>query len=274
MSNSDLQEAMETEKGVAVVTGASSGIGKVYADRLAARGYDLMLVARRGDRLQAVADDLKQNYEICVETVIADLGDPDDLQRLAERIGNDKNVTMLVNNAGIAVAAPTVRTSSEDIERLISINNTALARLSLAVLPGFAARNHGTLINIGSVQSFYSRSASTTYSGTKAFVMLFTSGLQQEFAATGVRIQLVLPAGTATEIWELAGVDPKIMNPAMIMSAEDCVDAALAGLDLGEAVTLPSLEDEQLWAEFDALREKMFHAMQTNVPASRYSIAR
>lgn len=272
MNNSDQEKVRKIGKCVAVVTGASSGIGKVYADRLARRGYDLMLVARRADRLLAVADELKQAHQVHVETVIADLGDPEDLQRVAEKIGNDTSITMLVNNAGIAIAAPAVQTSAEDMDRLISINNTALARLSLAVLPGFAARNHGTLINIGSVQSFYSRSSSTAYSGTKAFVMLFTSGLQHEFADTKVRIQLVLPAGTATEIWDLAGVDLTTINPATIMRTEDCVDAALAGLDLGEAVTLPSLEDKQMWTEFDELREKMFQAMQTNVPASRYNI--
>jgi short-subunit dehydrogenase len=274
MIDSNQENTGTVGKGVAVVTGASSGIGKVYADRLAKRGYDLMLVARRGERLQAVADELQQTYRVHVETVIADLGDPEDLQRVAEKIGNDKTITMLVNNAGIAIAAPAVKTSAEDMDRLISINNTALARLSLAVLPGFAARDHGTLINIGSVQSFYSRSSSTAYSGTKAFVMLFTSGLQHEFTGTKVRVQLVLPAGTATEIWELAGVDLTTINPATIMNTEDCVDAALAGLDLGEAVTLPSLEDKQMWIEFDELREKMFQAMQTNVPASRYHVNR
>jgi short-subunit dehydrogenase len=115
---------------------------------------------------------------------------------------------------------------------------------------------------------------STSYSATKAHVMLFTIGLRDELVNTKVRVQLVLPASTDTEIWDVAGIGVHNLDPATVMSAEDCVDAALAGLDNGETVTLPSVEDANLWANFDAARNKMFEASQTGKAASRYSIGK
>jgi short-subunit dehydrogenase len=144
--------------------------------------------------------------------------------------------------------------------------------LSLAVLPRFVARNSGTLINLGSVLSFFGNPISTSYSASKAHVMLFTLGLQGELAKTRVRVQLVLPASTDTEIWEVNGVGVRNLDPATVMTPEACVDAALAGLDGGEAVTLPSVEDLNLWAAFDAARITLFQASQTRIPASRYGI--
>lgn len=140
------------------------------------------------------------------------------------------------------------------------------------MLPGFVKRDRGTLINIGSVLSFFALPISTSYSATKAHVMLFTIGLRDELANTNVRVQLVLPASTDTEIWDVAGIGVHNLDPATVMSAEECVDAALAGLDKGETVTLPSVEDANLWAEFDAARIKMFQASQTGKTASRYGI--
>ncbi|MEI9987657.1 MAG: SDR family oxidoreductase [Aliidongia sp.] len=262
---------MSDVKGTAVVTGASAGIGKVYADRLAGRGYDLILVARRGDRLAAVADELRAKHGIAVETVVADLGAAADLDRVASVLAADERITLLVNNAGASTLAPVSQTKRADLDAMNDVNVLALARLTHAVLPGFKARDRGTIINIGSVLGFESLPASSIYSATKGYVLNFTRGLQQELADTGVVVQLVLPAATATDIWELSGVPLSALDPATIMSVENCVDAALAGLDLGETVTMPSVEDAgALLAQYDAARVALLAASQTGKPASRY----
>jgi short-subunit dehydrogenase len=270
--NMSTETSANSVQGTAIVTGASSGLGKVYADRLAKRGYDLILIARRGDRLDELAKQLRRDQGVSVETLVADLGNPADLKRVADSIAANNRIAMLVNNAGTSKYAPSSQVPLADVDQQLAVNSKALTHLSLAVLPGFRERNRGTIINIGSVLSFYVTPNTTAYSGTKGQVMLFTLGLQQEVADTKITVQLVLPAATATEIWDVAGVGLKALDPATIMTAEDCVDAALAGLDRGEAVTLPSVDDPQLWAAFDDARVKLFAASQTGKPATRYGV--
>ena len=276
--NKSVPALSKSDNGIAVVTGASSGIGKVYAERLAKRGYNLLLIARRGDRLEELAQQLRKDKDkdqgLTVETLVADLGNPADLKKVADTMAADDRITMLVNNAGTSKFASSTRVPLADVDQQMDVNSKALTHLSLAVLPGFKERNRGTIINIGSVLSFYVTPNTTAYSGTKGQVMLFTMGLQKELADTKVIVQLVLPATTATEIWDVAGVGLKALDPATIMTAEDCVDAALAGLDRGETVTLPSVDDPQLWAAFDEARLKLFAASQTGKPASRYGITK
>ncbi len=261
-----------TTQGTALVTGASSGLGAVYADRLAARGFDLILVARRVERLGVLAKSLADKYGVAVRAMAADLSAPADLQRVADELASNPAITMLVNNAGASTLAPVVDTARAGIATMDKVNVTALAELTYAVLPQFKQRNGGTIINIGSVLSFHVLPVSTIYSATKGYVMNFTRGLQQELAGTGIVVQLVLPATTATEIWELSGVPLSQLDQATIMRVEDCVDAALAGLDQGELVTLPSVEDQALWEQFDAARLALFAGAMRGAPASRYGI--
>ncbi|HVJ53193.1 MAG TPA: SDR family oxidoreductase [Aliidongia sp.] len=266
---------MSGAKGKAVVTGASAGIGMVYADRLAGRGYDLVLVARRADRLAAVAEELKAKHGVSVETVVADLGKAADLDRVASHLAGDQRVTLLVNNAGTSTLAPTVQISSADLDAMNNVNVVALSRLTLAVLPGFKARDQGTIINIGSILGFQSLPVSSLYSGTKSYVLSFTRGLQAELANSKIVVQLVVPAATATDLWELSGVPLSALNPSTVMSVEDCVDAALSGLDQGELVTLPSVENATaLLAAYDAARNALLGGAQSGKPASRYSLSR
>lgn len=266
--------APASSKGTAVVTGASSGIGKVYAQRLAARGHDVLLVARRADRLQALAEAIGREHGVRAEVLAADLADPADLARVARRLEEDASVTMLVNNAGTAIDRRIAEADVASLESLNAINVDALVRLSRAVLPGFRARNSGTLVNIGSVLGFHSLPTSGAYSATKSFVLTFTRALQDEFADTGVVVQLVAPAATATDIWEHAGTSVDAMDPATVMSVDDLVDAALAGLDQGEKITLPSLEDPQLFIDYDNARLRMMGSVLSGKPASRYGIGR
>ncbi|WP_041942802.1 SDR family NAD(P)-dependent oxidoreductase [Variovorax paradoxus] len=256
--------------GTAVVTGASAGLGKIYADRLARRGHDLLLVARRAELLEEVAADLRTKYGVKVQTLAADLAAAGDLERVAKAVSTDASITLLVNNAGLSTLAPVAQTTAAQLQSMLDVNINALAHLSHTVLAAFKSRDRGTLVNIGSVLGFHTLPISSIYSGTKAFVVAFTRGLQDEVAGTGVKVQLVLPAATATDIWELSGVPMSALAEGTIMAAEDCVDAALAGLDLGEPITLPSVNDATLLATFVDTSAKLFGASQTSKPAARY----
>jgi short-subunit dehydrogenase len=255
---------------VAVVTGASAGIGAVYADRLAARGYDLILVARRADRLAALSERLTTEHGAKVQIVEADLTRDADVARVEQILISDPAISLLVNNAGNATLGPVVKTAAKDAASMIALNVTALTRLTQAILPVFLARDAGAVINVASVLAFHALPISAIYSGTKGYVMNFSRGLQQELAGTGVRLQLVMPASTATELWDLAGVPLASLNQANLMSAADLVDAALAGFDKGELFTLPSVEDATLWDAYDSARGALFSGTQNGRPASRY----
>lgn len=257
------------ERKIAIVTGASSGIGYVYADRLAKRGYDLLLVARRGDRLQELASKLEKAHNIKAETLVADLEKEADLSSLEAILASNPAIQVLVNNAGLARLKPFADTAVKDIMSQITLNITALTRLTHAVLPAFKARNEGILINIASVLALHTLPVSSVYSGTKAYVLNFSRGLQQEFANTGVKVQVVLPAATATELWDMSGVPLDTLTEGTVMSTDHMVDASLAGLDQGESVTMPSVADAGLWEKYDAARSDLFSAVHTSKPAPR-----
>jgi hypothetical protein len=263
------EKTMTSSKKIAVVTGASSGIGSVYADRLARRGYDLLLVARRRERLQNLATKLEQTYGIKAETFVADLEKEGDLARLESVLASNPAIRVLVNNAGIAKLSLVAETPMKDSLSQIALNITALTRLTHAVLPAFKERNEGVIINIASVLAVHALPISSIYSGTKAFVLNFSRGLQQELASTGVRVQVVLPAATATDLWDISGVPLAALPQETVMSVENLVDAALAGFDQGESVTLPSMADAGLWERYDTARSDLFAATQTGKPAPR-----
>jgi short-subunit dehydrogenase len=258
---------------IAVVTGASSGIGAVYADRLAARGYDLVLVARRADRLQALASKLSAAHGRHVEVLGADLTKETDLAKVEHLLATNPAVKVLINNAGLARLANFSEASYEDTQAQIALNIVALTRLTHAVLPAFKQRNEGVIVNVASVLGIHAWSASSVYSGTKGFVVNFTRGLQEELADTDIRVQLLLPASTATEIWDNSGIPLAALNQDSVMSTENLVDAALSGFDQGEKITWPSVADASLWDTYDAARAKLFAATQTGKPAPRYKLS-
>lgn len=254
---------------IAVITGASSGIGAVYAERFARRGYDLVLVARRADRLQALAAALSSAHGVRVEPLVADLATDEGQAKVEQLLATNAAVSVLVNNAGIARLAPLAGAPLADSMAQIALNISALTRLTHAVLPGLVARKEGLIINVASVLALASMPISSVYSGTKAFVLGFSRGVQQELAGTGVRVQVVLPAATSTELWDGSGVPLAALAPATVMSTEDMVDASLAALDQGEEVTLPSVADAGLIEHFEAARMALFGAAQTSQPAPR-----
>jgi len=260
-------------KGTAVITGASAGIGKVFAERLGKRGYDLILIARRVDRLNLLSAELREQYGVSVQPIPADLANSIQLRDIAEMIAADERVSLLLNNAGTATLGAFVDATAGDISAMIDLNLAALTQLTLAVWPGFKRRNRGSIINIGSVLGLNSLPVSSVYSGTKGYVLNFTRGIQQEVASTNIRVQLVLPAAIATNLWDISGIPLSQLDPATIITAENAVDASLAGFDLGEDLTFPSLNDLELLVNYDSSRASLFAASLTGQPANRYSLS-
>jgi short-subunit dehydrogenase len=264
--------SVQTSQGTALITGASSGIGAIYADRLAKRGYDLILVARNQGRLEALAARLRVETGRSVEIVPADLTDDADLRRVETVLQTNTTISMLVNNAGIGGAAPLLASDVDAMDRMIRLNVLALTRLTYAAAPAFVARGSGTIINIASVVAISPETLNGVYGGSKAFVLAFSQSLQHELADKGVRIQAVLPGATATEFWDIAGLPVDNLPAEIVMSAHDLVNAALAGLDQGETVTIPSLEDKSEWDAYDAARRAMAGKLSRTKPATRYYV--
>jgi short-subunit dehydrogenase len=270
VTDKGFDEMAGNTKPVAVVTGASSGIGAVYARRLAARGYDLALVARRVERLQLLAKELELAHGTRVEIIGADLGEEADIARVERWLADNPAVTMLVNNAGTSRMGATNALTQQDVAAMLTVNVTALTRLTQAALPGFLARNEGTVVNIASALALQSFPIASIYSGTKAYVLSFSRGLQQELAGTNVRVQVVLPAAVATEIYDGTILPLEQLPPEVVMSVDDMVDASLAGLERGEGITLPSVADDAFWDAYDTARSQLFDATQNGTPAVRY----
>ncbi len=259
--------------GTAVVTGASTGIGALYADRLARRGYDLVLVARNGERLQAQADRLSTTYGGTVRTLAADLTHDADLRRVEALLRDDASVTLLVNNAGVGGTGPLLGSDVDKMQDMIALNVTALTRLTYAAAPGFVARGQGAFINIASIVAIAPEVLNGVYGGSKAYVLAFSQSLQHELADKGVRVQVVLPGATATDFWQIAGTPVEHLPSEIVMRAEDLVDAALAGYDQGEFATIPALEDGAKWDAYETARRAMHPELSRTKPASRYAVA-
>lgn len=261
-------------KGTALITGASSGIGALYADRLAKAGYDLILVARSADRLSELARRLTTESGRSIETLAADLTQADDLAQVEQVLKTDQSITLLVNNAGVAATTPLLQSNVDEMARMIALNVTAPTRLAYAAAPAFVARGAGTIINIASIVAINTKLLNGVYAASKAFVLALSQSLQHELADKGIRIQAVLPGATATDFWDKAGLPVQNLPKEIVMSAEDMVDAALAGLEQGEFATIPSLPDKAHWEAYEAAREALAPHLSLAKPAARYHVAR
>ena len=262
----------EHGKGTAVVTGASTGIGATYADRLARRGYDLILVARNAERLNELAAKLRSDTGRKVTTLVADLRNGSDLSRVEDVLKSDASVSLLVNNAGTATLGPL---GTADIDRLtgeIELNILAPTRLAHAVLPGLVSRGRGAIVNIASVMSQMVQPGNSVYGGTKAYLLHLSTVLHEEVKASGVHVQAVLPGATRTEIWGNSGADLDKFPAEMVMEVGPMVDASLAGLDAGETVTIPSLPDTADWQRFIDARDALRPNLSRQYPAPRYGV--
>ncbi len=257
-------------KGTALVTGASSGIGAVYADRLARRGYDLVLVARDQARLEAIAAGLRAETGRKVDVLPADLAIPEKLAVVQGRIDNDPTLTLLVNNAGISLNGSLLDNDAAALERLIAVNITAPTLLASAAGKAFVRRHNGTIINIASVLALAPEVLDGVYSGSKAYLLNLSIALAEKVRNAGVHVQAVLPGATRTEIWQRSGKDVDALLPGKVMDVNDLVDAALVGLDNGETVTIPPLADEEQWTTYNNARLALGPNLSSRDVARRY----
>ncbi|ACI58386.1 hypothetical protein GGI64_001939 [Rhizobium leguminosarum] len=262
-----------SSKGIAVITGASTGIGAIYADRLARRGYDLILVARSQSKLDDVARRVSDVTDRNVQTVTADLNNKLDLKRIETLLAKDAGITMLVNNAGVGGLVSLLESNVDEMEAMIDLNVTALTRLTYAMIPAFVTRGGGTIINISSAVAVAPEILNGVYGGTKAFVLAFSLSLHKELADRNIRIQAVLPGATATNFWDAAGGSVEQLPSKMVMRGDDLIDAALTGLDQGELVTIPSLPEKADWDAYEAARQKLIPNLSLSTPAARLRAA-
>ena len=234
---------MTIPSGTALITGASTGLGAVYADRLAKRGHDLILVARNGAQMEELAAKLRAETGAQVDVIAADLTNGDDVARIEQRLAGDAAITLFVNNAGMSLNGGTLENSAAEVQTIIALNITAAARLAIAAGKAFGARGKGAIVNIASVLALAPEAYEGVYSGSKAFLLNLSLSLANSLREQGVVVQAVLPGATRTEIWERSGKDIDAFPAEMVMDAGDLVDAALLGLDRGEDVTIPPLAD-------------------------------
>jgi uncharacterized protein len=254
---------------VALVTGASAGLGVAYAERLAAEGYDLVVVARRRDRLEELARQLDAD----VEVLAADLADPEALARVEARAA--EGVDLLVNNAGFAGYRPFAELDPDMAENLIRVHIVATTRLSRAALPRMIERGSGAIVNVASLLAFSGSippdplPLRATYAACKAYMLTFTQQLAYEVAGTGVRVQVLTPGLIRTEFHEVAGRDPTKM-PFGMMEPNEVVAASLRGLEAGEVVCTPGLEDESLIESCNEAQRTVFRTAIAGGVAARY----
>jgi uncharacterized protein len=255
----------------ALVTGASSGIGESFARHLARTGHDLVLVARREDRLRALADELGQAHDIAAEVIAADLGDPAGLAAVCERIETGEPVDLLVNNAGYASRAPVAELDLHALEAMLRVNVLALSALSGSAMARMAEEGRGTIINVGSGTMFMQLPGNAGYGSSKIYVAHFTRHMQLEAAGTGVRVQLLVPGMVRTEFYDVVGVDiDSYAPPERVMDADDLVVASLRALEMGELVCIPSLPDITDWDGYVAAERQVMLGVSRDRVAERY----
>lgn len=253
-----------------MITGASAGIGAIYADRFSKRGHDLILVSNEGVRLEALANELSERNGTNNDWIYADLTNEAEVMTIETRIREDNQIGILINDAGMSLHGSTLENTHAQLLKLMQLNSVQLALLSAAAAETFGLRRTGSIVNIASVLGLAAapQYAPSLYSGSKAFVITFTQSLRAELAGTGVYVQCVLPGATRTEIWAKAGMNPDEVPG--LMEVDDLVDAALLGYDRREETTIPTLEDEGLWTSYETARQAMLPDALRGLLASRY----
>ena len=227
----------------ALVTGASGGIGEAFARRLAARGMELVLVARSEGTLRTLAQELEERHDVRAHVIVADLAVPGAAAQLHEAVtALDLDIDLLVNNAGYGKAGPFAELSFDVQSRMVHLNVNAVMELARLFLPAMIARGCGGIINLGSTASFQPVTFMAVYGATKAFVLSFSEALAQEVARHGVHVMALCPGGTATGFQETAGVwqDQRSTMP----SPGEVVEAALDAFDRGKRAYIPGFQNK------------------------------
>ena len=260
---------MTDSRPLAIVTGASAGIGAAYARRLAAEGYDLVLVARRRDRLEALAGELRSRHGVEVEVLPADLTKDAELKVVEDRIARAENLEFLLNNAGFGAGGWFYKTPVDSHDAMHRLHVMATLRLTHAALRQMTARGKGAVVNVSSVAAFITRPGTTSYYATKAWIVCFTEGLYLELKAarSPLRVQALCPGYTLTEFHDVMGFDRKLIPASLWMSAADVVEASLRGLARGRLIVVPGWRYKLVVAFLRLMPRFLLHAMARLAPA-------
>jgi short-subunit dehydrogenase len=259
----------DSTRPLALVTGASAGIGVAYAKELARRGYDLLLVGRRTERLEAIAKELAPAH---AEIFAADLGSPAGLTQVSA-LCRERPLDLLVNNAGVAHYMPFAQLPPDKLDELLQVNTVAVVKLTRAAVEPMIARKRGAIINVASLLAFSGPNRTpqlpsrTIYASTKAFMVAFSQLLAAELEGSGVKLQVVCPGVVATEFHTRQGID---MSGRPRLSADDLAHGSLADLDRGVFLSLPTVDDPSVFAEIDAAQAKVMAAGLKPSLAARY----
>ena len=261
---------MGEAKPLAVVTGASSGIGAAFARALAARGYDLVLVARRQDRLRQAADELSDRFHVNCALLPADLTNDAELRTVEDFLAGAPHLQLLVNNAGFGTLERFYEAPIESQDAMHRLHVLATLRLTHAALRNLTARDQGSIINVSSVAAFVPRPGSTSYYATKAWINCFTESLSLELKSAGsrLRLQALCPGFTLTEFHDVLGTGRNFMSEAWWMPAEDVVAASLQGLEKGKLFVVPGWRYKLIVALLRLLPRGVLHLALTQGPAS------
>jgi len=256
---------------LAAVTGASAGIGAVFARRLAAQGYDLLLIARRGDRLEQLAAELESAHGIHAEACVADLSVAADMYRVAARLSAEPRLELLINNAGFGVKGRFYEAPLEDQLKMHRLHIGAILRLTHATLPPMVQRGHGAIINVASVAGFIRSAGSISYCATKSWVNAFTEGLYLDLKAAGslVVVQALCPGFTYSEFHDVAGVSRDSIPKSLWMTAEDVVDQSLAGLRRRKLFVVPGWRYKFIVALLNHIPVALRLKFETGTPYKR-----
>jgi len=252
---------MQATRPLALITGASSGIGATFARQLAARGYDLVLVARRQDRLEQEARAIQAGHSVQAEILPADLTRDADLKAVEERIAAAPNLELLVNNAGFGIAGRFFSLPLDGQDQMHRLHVLAPMRLMHAALQGMVARKRGSIINVSSVSGFGQNPGSVSYSATKTWISSFTEGIYMELQSIGspVRVQALCPGFTLSEFHDTMSFDRSPIPAWMWMSVDEVVDASLRALDRGQLFVIPGWRYRLLVFVMRALPRPLYH---------------
>ncbi|WP_431946105.1 SDR family NAD(P)-dependent oxidoreductase [Actinacidiphila sp. bgisy167] len=227
--------------------------------------------ARDQARLESAAADLAKRFGVQVSVLSADLATPEGMRSVEDRLAADPAIDTLVNNAGAALFGPLSAADPDQLEWLITLNLTSATRLAAAAAKAFSGRGSGTIVNVSSALALNILPVGAVYSGTKAYVIAFSQALAQEFAGSGVRVQVLVPGALETAIWDGSGIELDQVPKEAVMAPRDAARAGLAGLDAGELVTIPSLPEHATWEAYENARQELIPGLSLSRPAGRYA---
>lgn len=256
---------------VALITGATSGIGAAFARKLASRGYDLILTGRRREKIKALADELEKAYHVAVDLVIAELSAPEQVEELVQKIKATPDLDVLVNNAGFGASGSFVEGQIEGHETMIGVHVLAPVKLTRAALPVMMARGKGAIINVSSLGAFTPLARNTLYGATKVFLSFFSEALHLELAGSGVRVQALCPGFTRTDFHAKLGIEDanrRDQGPIRWMSADQVVDISLRDLARGTVVCVPGFWNKLITCAVGLLPRRLYYKLAAGMDKS------